>query len=243
MIAARIALRIVPVLQDALCADEESRRARIILPSFVALAAASLSGSGPGRFRDVRQAARAAAHVAGSVMAETCNENQMNVIDSVEAVPEEHTYIFELESDRNAVSNASKAVDAIVRAVQAAGEMIDVANETASIEAVIESAVETAAAADWAIDGANGYEELHYALEDDRNKNSGARHTSTPFGRRLRTMPDFLMIERREVVRRHRLPKICGRRICGLTAFRFGRADAGHLSRRNCRPQKDGTYG
>ena len=56
-------------------------------------------------------------------MVETFNESQMNVIDSVEAAPEEHLYSheLELESDRNAVGVASHAVDAIVLAVQADG--------------------------------------------------------------------------------------------------------------------------
>ena len=119
MIAARIALRVAPILRDALCTDETSRRALIILPSFIALAAASYAG--PDRFRDVRQVARAAARGAGSTMVETFNESQMNVIDSVEAAPEEHLYSHELESDRNAVGVASHAVDAIVLAVQATG--------------------------------------------------------------------------------------------------------------------------
>ena len=121
MIAARIALRVAPILRDALCTDETSRRALIILPSFIALAAASYAGAGPDRFRDVRQVARAAARGAGSTVVETFNESQMNAIDSVEAAPEEHLYIHELESDRNAVGVASHAVDAIVLAVQADG--------------------------------------------------------------------------------------------------------------------------
>ena len=54
-------------------------------------------------------------------MVETFNESQMNVIDSVEAAPEEHLYSHELESDRNAVGVASHAVDTIVLAVQADG--------------------------------------------------------------------------------------------------------------------------
>ena len=52
-------------------------------------------------------------------MAETFNESQVNVIDSIEAVPEERLYIHEMESDKDAVSVASHAVDAIVCAVQA----------------------------------------------------------------------------------------------------------------------------
>ena len=84
MIAPRIALRVAPILRDALCTDETSRRALIILPSFIALAAASYAGAGPDRFRDVRQVARAAARGAGSTMVETFNESQMNVIGPIQ---------------------------------------------------------------------------------------------------------------------------------------------------------------
>ena len=179
LIAARIALRVVPILQDALCRDEESRRARIVLPSLIALAAASSLGAAPDRFRDVRQAARATARGAENEMAETCNESQMNVIDSVEAVPEEHLYIQEMESDRDAVDVASHAVDAIVHAVQAASEMVDVNDGIASLDAVLESVVSTATEAHWAVDGANGYEEFRSDAESDREDQIEFLHIST----------------------------------------------------------------
>ena len=59
LIAARIALRVVPILRDALYKDEEARRARIVLPSFRALAAGSFAGAWPDQFGDMRQAAHA----------------------------------------------------------------------------------------------------------------------------------------------------------------------------------------
>ena len=107
VLAARIALRMTPILTDALYADDEFRRAQIILPSFRSLAAANFTGAWPDRFGDIRQAARTAAGIAGDAMAETHNEGQMNVIHSVEAVSEEHFYIHDMESDRNPVSVAS----------------------------------------------------------------------------------------------------------------------------------------
>ena len=167
LIAARIALRMLPILRDALCADQESRRACIVLPSLTALAAASSFGARPDRFRDLRQAARAAARDAGDAIAETCNESQIDVIHSIEAIPEEHLYIHEMESDRDAVGVAAHAVDAIVHAVQAASELVDVAAGIASFDAVLDSVVSTATEAHWAVDGANGYQEFHSAAERD----------------------------------------------------------------------------
>ena len=111
--------------------------------------------------------ARTAAARAGDAMAETFNESQMNVIDSIEAVPEQHHYIHEMELDREAVSVASHAVSAIVGAVQAATEMIDARNGIASVDATMESVVEAGNAAHWAIDGANGYEEFRSVAESN----------------------------------------------------------------------------
>ena len=64
-LAARIALRVAPILKDALYTDEASRRVHVILPSFRALAAVNFAGAWPQRFGDMRQAARSAARLAG----------------------------------------------------------------------------------------------------------------------------------------------------------------------------------
>ena len=166
-LAARIALRMAPILKDALYTDDASRRGRIILPSFRALAALNYAGAWPDRFGDMRQAARTAARLAGDAMAETFYESQVNVIDSIEVVPEERLYIHEMESERDAVSVASHAVDAIVRAVQAATEMIEAHSGLASVDAIVESVLEAVNAAHWAVDGANGYEEFQSVADSN----------------------------------------------------------------------------
>lgn len=180
LIAARIALRVVPILRDALYKDEEARRARIVLPSFRALAAGSFAGAWPDQFGDMRQAAHAAARGASDAMEETYNESQINVIDSMEAVPEAHLYIHEMEMDRDALGVASHTVDAILRSVRAATDMLDANSGIASIDAVYESGVAAGKAAEWAVDGANGYEEFQSALESDRDeKIESPPHVST----------------------------------------------------------------
>ena len=170
VLAARIALRMTPILTDALYADDQFRRAQIILPSFRSLAAANFAGAWPDRFGDIRQAARTASGIASDAMAETHNEGQMNVIHSVEAVSEEHFYIHDMESDRNAISVASHSVEAIISAVRVATEMVDAKRGIASVEAILESAIESANAAHWAVDGANGYQEFRLEADTDSDQ-------------------------------------------------------------------------
>lgn len=166
-LAARIALRVIPLLQWALHADEASRQARIVLPAFRVVAALNFAGAWPSQFGDLQPATRTSARVLCDAMAEVVNASQMNVIDSREAVPEETLYISEVESEREAVSVASHAVDAIGHAAQAGTEMIDFHSGLESIDAIIESVVEAGDAAHWAIDGANGYEEVRNAAESE----------------------------------------------------------------------------
>ena len=177
-IAARIALRVVPILQDALRSDGESRRAQIVLPSLIALAAASSFGARPDQLRDVRQAARGAASRASDAIAAAFNESQMNVIHGIEAVPEEIVYIHELEADRDAVGVAAHTVAAIVHAMQAASELVDVRAGIASFDAVLDSVISTANEARWAVDGANGYEEFRAAAERDSKADVELLHIS-----------------------------------------------------------------
>ena len=68
VLAARIALRLAPILKDALYADDAIRRAQIILPSFRLLAAASFAGAWPDRFEDMRRCSRCAPLGHSSVM-------------------------------------------------------------------------------------------------------------------------------------------------------------------------------
>ena len=167
VLAARIALRVAPILRDTLCADEASRRARIVLPSFRALAAANFAGEWPDRFEDMQEAARAAAHDARDAMTETFNDGQVNVVESIEAVPEMSGYIHEMKADADALGVASSAVDAITHAVQAATEMVDANRGITGPDAVFDSVIATGIAAHRAVDGANDYAEFRSGLDGD----------------------------------------------------------------------------
>ena len=78
MLAVRVALRVVPVLQYALHEMEEDRRCTIVLLSFRALAAVNCAATWPTRGVEIRNAARGAACDAGDAMADIGNAAQMS---------------------------------------------------------------------------------------------------------------------------------------------------------------------
>lgn len=166
-VAARIAMRMAPLLNDALRTDETSRRKRVVLPIFRALAAINFAGGRPDQFGGMQQAIWRAVRLASDELAAHFNECQMNVIHCKEAVPEEIFYIQEMESDRDAASVAFRAVKVIECAARSATEMNDFHTGSATIEAVVESVIEAANEADWAVDGANGYEEARSVVYSD----------------------------------------------------------------------------
>ncbi len=173
LLAARIALRVAPILRDASYRDEESLRARFVLPSLRALAATSFAGTWPDQFSGMRQAAfaaLAAARSASDLTEETLYGMRLDEIDLIDAVPEAYHAIHKIKMDRDALGVASQAINAIFQAIQAATEMLDVKKGIASIDAVYESAVATAGAAHRAVDGANGYEEFHSTVESDNDE-------------------------------------------------------------------------
>ena len=65
-LAARAALRVAPVLGQALQEDTEDRRRALILPGFRALAAANFAGAWPRRMAEIRTAVRSARREVGS---------------------------------------------------------------------------------------------------------------------------------------------------------------------------------
>lgn len=166
-LAARIALRITPILRDVLGEDGAARRASIVLPGFRALAAANFAGTWPSRFGDVRRAARSASRSMRTAMGETHKEGQRNLIDGREAVPEEVLYIRSLEAEAEALGVASSAVDAVAHALQVAVHYADSSKGTSGPEAIGDSVLATANAAHFAVDGASGYTESRSGILED----------------------------------------------------------------------------
>ena len=81
VLATRAALRVAPLLVEALYEDTTARRAAIVLPGFRVLAAANFASTWPTRAAEIRDAARAAAREAGDAISETSNGAQLNIVE------------------------------------------------------------------------------------------------------------------------------------------------------------------
>ena len=167
VLATRSALRVAPVLGQALREEEEERRRALILPGFRALAAANFAGTWPTRLAEVRTAVRSAGREAGDAAAEIGNAARMSVFEAKDAIPEMHEYVGRLEGDARALGIAERAVDAAMHALQAAVDAVDADQGIASPDAASESCVAATEAACNAIDGVNGYAEFLAGLEKD----------------------------------------------------------------------------
>lgn len=175
--AARVALRVVPVLRQALGAAGEARRGAVVLPSLRALAVANFGGTWPGRAAEIRGAAREAERQARDAISEEGNSARMGAFEAKDAVPEMHEYILELESDVRSLEIAERAVDAVLHAAQAVVDIVDAAQGIASPDAATESCISASIAAVNAVDGVNGDTEfVGFAEEWDEDEARVAVH-------------------------------------------------------------------
>ena len=158
VLAARAALRVTPLLIEALHRDAEPRRCAIVLPSFGALAATRFAGAWPTRAAEIRNAARAVAHKAGEAVSDAGDALAMNIVEATEADLEGTVYSWALEKDNRTLGVAGAAVDAAVHAVQAAIGAVDAAKGIASPEAVFNEAIAAIGTARDAVDSALGEE-------------------------------------------------------------------------------------
>ena len=165
VLAARAALRVAPVLGQALGEEQEERRRALVMPSFRALAAANFAGAWPTRLAEVRIDVRNAGREAGEAVAEIVNAARMSAFEAKDAIPEMQEYISRLEADARSLGIAESAVDAATYALQAAVDAVDADKGIASPDAVSESCVSAASAACNAIDGVNGYSEFLAQVE------------------------------------------------------------------------------
>ena len=132
VIAARAALRVAPVLCQALGEDAEARRREVVLPSLRALAAANFAGAWPGRVAEIRKAARDVARETREAISDAATGARLSVVEATEAVPEAHEYIWGIEWDARALEIAGRAVDAAVNSVQSAVDIVDAEKGIAS---------------------------------------------------------------------------------------------------------------
>ncbi len=108
ILAARTALRVAPVLGNALCEDADSRRRRaIVLSGFRALAAASCTSTWPKRAAEIRKPVRVAAQEAMATVSDVAYGARLSVVEWTEAAPEEHESIWGAEADARSLGIAS----------------------------------------------------------------------------------------------------------------------------------------
>ena len=173
VLAARAALRVAPLLFEALHEDAEVRRGAIVLPAFRALAAASFAGAWPERAPEIRKAARVAGREAGEAVSGTSNEVQLNRVEYMEISGGLPLGVMEeVEANARAFSVAERAVDAAVHAIRAAIDTVDAANGIAGPEATFEAAASAVVTAHNAVDGAHGDTALRAALDEDAGDNT-----------------------------------------------------------------------
>lgn len=141
VLAARVALRVAPVLEIALHEDQEGRRRDVILPSFCALAASSFACAWPGRAGEVCKVARTAGQEASAAISELVDGARISVFEAQEAIPEIQQAVWRFESDARALGVAERAVDATVEATQSVIAVVGAAEGIGTSAAVYEAAV------------------------------------------------------------------------------------------------------
>ena len=152
---------------EALHEEAMERRASIILSGFRTLSTVHLASAFPMKVPEIRNIASAVSKQAGNAITEFANSAQMSVIETTEAVPEEHFHIQNIRADVQALRVAEHAVHSAVHAVQVAIDTVDATNGTASPRAAFEAATETIETALYAVGGVHGYTELLGTLEVD----------------------------------------------------------------------------
>lgn len=192
VLAARAALRVVPVLESALHADKEERRHTIILPSFRALAAVNFACACPRRRAEIRDIARRAGRCAFETTRDLASSAHINALEAKDVMPELPDYYVQFEQDDYALGIAAQAVTTVMHAVQALVDAVDAERGIASSDSVYEAAVAAAVAAHHTVDRIRGNTELFNALEDkDESKTDVAEHI-TEFWRSVRLDAKYL---------------------------------------------------
>ena len=167
VLASRAALRVAPLLVEALREDEMERRASIILSGFRTLLTVHFASAFPMKAPEIRNIGRAVSKEASDAVSEVANSAQMGVIETIEAVPDEHFLIHDLQSDIRALCVVEYTINSAVHAMQVAIDTVDATDGIASPKASFEAATETIETALNAVDGVHGDAEFFDTLEVD----------------------------------------------------------------------------
>ena len=170
VLAARTALRVLPILEFALREDEEEKRRLVILPSFRALAAVNFSGTFLGRVVEVRNVARLAGQEVQTAMDKLFNDASMNVVHVREALPDIHEEVLRYERDTHDLRVAGIAADAVIEATQSVVAKVDVERGIDRSSILLDVVVSIAQIAQTAIDGI--HEDTEFFIDIDENDSS-----------------------------------------------------------------------
>ena len=167
-LAARSALRVVPLWKEALHNEETARRAEILLPAFRTLAAANFACAWHGRAVEILEVARATARGVSEAIQETSTSLQLGIVELTEVMGDEIPLaIADMEANARSFFVAELAFEAAVHAVQAANDAVNAARGIARPDASIEAAASAVVAAHDAVDRFHGGHELLPTLNDE----------------------------------------------------------------------------
>lgn len=152
LLAARAALRLTPLLGEALLSDSDDRRSTILLPSLRALANASFAASSPDRAGEVAETVHSVCQSLSKRISDLQDCAQLSIveyqdIDDFVGLGEIH----DLRQDSAGLSVVMKVILAASYANQASLHRIDRTKNIASNKAVISAALSTVDACDSAL--------------------------------------------------------------------------------------------
>ena len=183
LLAARAALRLTPLLGEALLRDSDDRRSTILLPSLRALANASYAASSPERAGEVVKNFSAVCGHLPDRIEKLSRDTEFNIRDyrdiGVDLI--DPTTIYELEQDSRDLSVVSCVALAVSRANEAVSYRIDQTKNLASSAVVISATISTISACESALHcfRSREYDELMLATGQDIELLKSAESNST----------------------------------------------------------------
>lgn len=168
VLAARIALRVLPVVELALRNDGGIRRSSIVLPSFRTLVLTGCACTMSGRSAQIRDLVRRVGQNLQDSIDELVQQTRLNAIDVREGMPEFNGEIWRLENDVHSLEVARRAIDVVVQAALAIDGVFDFNEKIGGKAAVHQIVLSAADVAQYAIDGIHEDTILADALAGDK---------------------------------------------------------------------------
>ena len=182
VVAARAALRVVPIMEFALHEDEEERRRMVILPSFRAIAATNFSGALLGRAGEVRDVVRCAGQEVETAMDSLVNDANINVVRVQEAISDIQEEVLRYERDVHDLRVAGYAVNAVVEATQSVVAKVDAEKGIGNLSTLIDVVISVVQFAHTAIDSIHEDTEIFIDIDENESSSEVPRHVTQFWG-------------------------------------------------------------